>query len=182
MVSALLSGDPENQDLPMRRLGMAIFGSAMLAVIIFAVVAVYGVYNPGGGSLSDQKSNVFYGYYTVAGFKVGAALNSSKVENGTTGASQFEQPIDAARRGLEIARQAGVTTILNPAPAAPADDGPYGSEGFVRQALAPLPEFSGNYPVLGSWIVGEVPCGLSIREDDNPITGNMSRFVPHAIL
>jgi type VII secretion protein EccB len=54
MVSALLTGDPENQDLPMRRLGMAIFGSAMLAVIIFAVVAVYGVYNPGGGSLADD--------------------------------------------------------------------------------------------------------------------------------
>jgi len=27
-----------------------------------------------------------------------------------------------------------------------------------------------------------VPCGLSIREDDNPITGNGSRFLPHAIL
>jgi glutathionylspermidine synthase len=61
-------------------------------------------------------------------------------------------------------------------------DGPYGDEGFVRQALAPLPEFSGQYPVLGSWIVGEASCGLSIREDDTPITGNMSRFVPHAIL
>jgi glutathionylspermidine synthase len=60
--------------------------------------------------------------------------------------------------------------------------GPYGAEGFVRQALAPLPEFSGQYPVLGSWIVDGTPCGLSIREDDNPITGNMSRFVPHAIL
>jgi type VII secretion protein EccB len=54
MVSALLTGDPENLDLPMRRLGMAIFGSVMLAVIIFAVVAVYGVYNPGGGSLADD--------------------------------------------------------------------------------------------------------------------------------
>jgi type VII secretion protein EccB len=54
MVSALLTGDPENQDLPMRRLGMAIFGSGMLAVIIFAVVGVYGIYNPGGGSLSDD--------------------------------------------------------------------------------------------------------------------------------
>jgi glutathionylspermidine synthase len=60
--------------------------------------------------------------------------------------------------------------------------GPYGAEGFIRQALAPLPEFSGQYPVLGSWIVDGTPCGLSIREDDNPITGNMSRFVPHAIL
>lgn len=36
--------------------------------------------------------------------------------------TQLEQPIPAARRGLEIARTAGVTTILNPAPAAPLDD------------------------------------------------------------
>ena len=26
------------------------------------------------------------------------------------------------------------------------------------------------------------PCGLSIREDENPITGNTSRFLPHAII
>ncbi len=36
--------------------------------------------------------------------------------------TQLEQPILAARRGLEIARAAGVTTILNPAPAAALDD------------------------------------------------------------
>jgi glutathionylspermidine synthase len=60
--------------------------------------------------------------------------------------------------------------------------GPYGTEGHVRQALAPLPNFAGQYPVLGSWIVGGAPCGLSIREDDGPITGNLSRFIPHAIL
>ena len=33
--------------------------------------------------------------------------------------TQLEQPIAAARRGLEIARAAGVTTIFNPAPAMP---------------------------------------------------------------
>ena len=32
--------------------------------------------------------------------------------------TQLEQPMDAAMRGLEIARAAGVTTVLNPAPAA----------------------------------------------------------------
>lgn len=37
--------------------------------------------------------------------------------------TQLEQPLDAARRGLEIARAAGVTTVLNPAPAAELDDG-----------------------------------------------------------
>lgn len=36
--------------------------------------------------------------------------------------TQLEQPIPAARRGLEIARAAGVSTILNPAPAAALDD------------------------------------------------------------
>lgn len=36
--------------------------------------------------------------------------------------TQLEQPVEAARRGLQIARAAGVTTILNPAPAAVLDD------------------------------------------------------------
>ncbi len=35
--------------------------------------------------------------------------------------TQLEQPIPAARRGLEIARASGARTILNPAPAAPLD-------------------------------------------------------------
>jgi ribokinase len=43
------------------------------------------------------------------------------IERSAVFVTQFEQPIDAARRGLEIARQSGVTTILNPAPAVPVD-------------------------------------------------------------
>lgn len=39
--------------------------------------------------------------------------------------TQLEQPLAAARRGLEIARSAGVTTILNPAPAQPLSDDLY---------------------------------------------------------
>jgi glutathionylspermidine synthase len=63
-----------------------------------------------------------------------------------------------------------------------ADDGPYGGEGYVRQALAPLPQFDGNHAVVGSWVVQGAPCGLSMREDGNPITRNTSRFLPHAIV
>ena len=55
-------------------------------------------------------------------------------------------------------------------------------EGFIRQAFAPLPNFSNQYPVIGSWLIDHAPCGLSIREDENPVTGNTSRFLPHAIL
>ncbi len=57
--------------------------------------------------------------------------------------------------------------------------GGYGKEGFVYQGVAALPEFGGRYPVIGSWIVGEEPAGIGIREDDSPITKNSSRFVPH---
>lgn len=39
--------------------------------------------------------------------------------------TQLEQPVAAARRGLEIARDAGVVTVLNPAPAAPLPDEVY---------------------------------------------------------
>jgi glutathionylspermidine synthase len=63
-----------------------------------------------------------------------------------------------------------------------ADDGPYGAEGFVRQAVATLPRFDGNYAVIGSWIAAGTPCGLSVREDTSPITKNTSRFLPHAII
>ena len=37
--------------------------------------------------------------------------------------TQLEQPVEAALRGLQIAREAGVTTILNPAPATELPDG-----------------------------------------------------------
>src|SRR5262249_41299038 len=54
------------------------------------------------------------------------------------------------------------------------DAGPYGAEGFIRQAIAPLPQFDGSYTVLGSWIAAGQPCGLSAREDASPITKNTS--------
>ncbi len=61
--------------------------------------------------------------------------------------------------------------------------GGYGAEGFVYQAHCPLPSFDGhNHVVVGSWIVGDRPAGIGLREDDSPITKNTSRFVPHYFL
>jgi glutathionylspermidine synthase len=90
------------------------------------------------------------------------------------GASFVRKPL-YSREGANIALvSAGVTVVEQ--------QGPYGAEGFVRQALARLPNFANQYPVVGSWLIDHAPCGLSIREDENPITGNTSRFLPHAIL
>jgi glutathionylspermidine synthase len=60
-------------------------------------------------------------------------------------------------------------------------EGAYGKEGFIFQELFELPDFSGGHPVLGSWVIGQEPAGMGIREADNLITGNTSRFVPHLI-
>jgi len=81
-----------------------------------------------------------------------------------------------------LSREGANVTLVSRGTTLEQEDGPYGAEGFVRQAYAPLPNFADNYPVLGSWLVDHVPCGLSIREDANPITGNGSRFLPHAII
>jgi hypothetical protein len=51
-----------------------------------------------------------------------------------------------------------------------------------RQALADVPLFDGNYPILGSWLIGDFAAGMGIREDRTRITGDRSRFVPHAIV
>jgi glutathionylspermidine synthase len=61
-------------------------------------------------------------------------------------------------------------------------DGDYGAEGYIVQALHPLPEFDGNYPMVGSWMVASQPSGIGIREDTSLITGNNARFLPHIII
>ncbi|MFY7964376.1 MAG: glutathionylspermidine synthase family protein [Chitinophagaceae bacterium] len=60
-------------------------------------------------------------------------------------------------------------------------DGEYGKEGYVYQELFSLPEFDGNYPVIGSWVIGQEPAGMGIREASGLITDNKSCFVPHLI-
>jgi glutathionylspermidine synthase len=60
-------------------------------------------------------------------------------------------------------------------------NGEYGEEGYVYQQLFELPNFDENYPVIGSWIIGQEPAGMGIREAKSLITDNKSRFIPHLI-
>jgi glutathionylspermidine synthase len=78
-----------------------------------------------------------------------------------------------------FSREGGNVTMYDERGAFARTDGPYGSEGFIYQALAPLPEFAGQRAVVGSWIVGQEAAGVGIRESAGPITDNRSRFVPH---
>lgn len=56
---------------------------------------------------------------------------SDAIRNAAVFVTQLEQPVAAAKRGLEIAKQAGVTTVFNPAPAEPFDDDLYPLCDFV---------------------------------------------------
>lgn len=63
-----------------------------------------------------------------------------------------------------------------------ASSGPYGDEGFIYQATYMLPKFGENYTLIGSWLVDDQAAGISVREDYNPITQDMSRYLPHVII
>jgi glutathionylspermidine synthase len=76
-----------------------------------------------------------------------------------------------SREGANVAMVIGGKTVIE-------TPGPYGGP-HVFQQLQPLPDFQGNLPVVGSWLVNGYACGIGIREDTSPITGNTSRFVPH---
>ncbi len=59
--------------------------------------------------------------------------------------------------------------------------GGYGAEGFVYQEFWELPEFDGQRPVLGAWMVENESAGLGIRETTGLITDDTASFVPHRI-
>ena len=76
-----------------------------------------------------------------------------------------------SREGANVQLRADKIVVETP--------GHYGAEGFIYQALSPLPSFDGRYAVVGTWIIGDTACGMGIREDASAVTQNMSTFVPH---
>ncbi|PTX95490.1 glutathionylspermidine synthase family protein [Opitutus sp. ER46] len=78
-----------------------------------------------------------------------------------------------------FSREGANVTLVHQGKLVESTGGEYGEEGFVYQALAPIPDFAGHHPVCGVWVVNHEACGLGLREDTRWITGNVSRFVPH---
>jgi glutathionylspermidine synthase len=80
-----------------------------------------------------------------------------------------------------LSREGANVSVVTPA-GTTTTAGSYGEEGFVYQAIAPIPCLDGNYPVLGAWVIDGEPAGIGIRESTDRITSNTSRFVPHLFL
>lgn len=79
-------------------------------------------------------------------------------------------------------REGANITLLLPDGTQHVASGPYDDAPWIRQAAHPLPQFDGNYAVIGSWVVADRAAGMGIREDTTLITRDTSRFVPHAIV
>ena len=77
-----------------------------------------------------------------------------------------------------LAREGANVTVVQNGRTVAETGGDYGEEGFVYQQLFALPDFDGNRPVLGSWIIDGEPAGMGLREG-GLVTGNTGRFVPH---
>lgn len=76
-----------------------------------------------------------------------------------------------SREGANITIQTGGNVLTT--------GGEYGGEGHIYQKFTKLPEFDGNYAVIGSWVIDGEAAGIGVRESDELITTNISRFVPH---
>ncbi|ROH95944.1 glutathionylspermidine synthase family protein [Chryseobacterium daecheongense] len=87
---------------------------------------------------------------------------------------------DFAKKPIYSREGANVTLHKNNLPIEQ-NSGAYGKEGFIYQQLFNLPNFDGNYPVIGSWVIGQEPAGIGIRASAHLITNNQSRFIPHLI-
>ena len=97
-------------------------------------------------------------------------LLAASFEPGKFATDFVKKPI-YSREGANVSISAAGQTVESP--------GEYGEEGFIWQAYHPIARFGAHHAVIGSWIVGEEPAGIGIREDATPITRNSSRFVPH---
>ena len=81
-----------------------------------------------------------------------------------------------------FAREGANVSIFKDKKLAAHSEGPYGSEGYIYQAYAPLPKYGDNHTLIGSWLIDDKAAGISVREDINPITQDLSRYIPHIIL
>jgi glutathionylspermidine synthase len=76
-------------------------------------------------------------------------------------------------------REGANVSLLEDGVAVVAKPGRYGNQPVIHQAYAPLYRQDGVHAVIGSWIVGNEPAGIGIREDISAVTVNTSHFTPH---
>jgi glutathionylspermidine synthase len=93
----------------------------------------------------------------------------------------FEPLAETYVRKPLLSREGANISIIHKGKTMIETPGDYDEGHYVYQEFRPLPNFDGNYVVVGSWMVNGYSCGIGLREDRTLITGNMSRFIPHIL-
>ena len=96
-------------------------------------------------------------------------------ELASSGLTDYVKKPIFAREGANVSIHRGGKEVY-------ASPGPYGDEGFIYQAYHALPTFNNNHTLIGSWLIDDKPAGISVREDTQAVTQDMSRYLPHIIL
>ena len=98
-----------------------------------------------------------------------------------------ESPSEAARNATQLrnyvrkplmSREGANITLVRDNSTIATTPGPYNGKQII-QALAPDAVFDHRHTVLGLWMIDQDCCGMGVRESFNPITDNLSSFVPH---
>ncbi|MGA8115277.1 MAG: type VII secretion protein EccB [Actinocatenispora sp.] len=124
IVSAMLSGEPESSMLPMRRLGLAAFASAMVGVIVFAGVGVYGLLRPGGND-SWKKDGTFIieresgARFVYQGGKLRPIVNYASARL-IVGTAEPQEVSASSLRGVPRGAATGITGAPDTVPASDA--------------------------------------------------------------
>jgi glutathionylspermidine synthase len=79
-----------------------------------------------------------------------------------------------------FSREGANISIVEPGGTEEGLDAGYDGRAILQAVHAP-PVFDGRHAIVGSWVVGDEPAGMSVREDEGRITRNTSRFLPHFI-
>ena len=97
--------------------------------------------------------------------------------------SGWQPPAGWVRKPMH-SREGSNILMVTPEGAKIETPGPYDNRMQIDQRLGTatfFPDQTGanRWPVLGLWMIDQECCGMGIREDAGPITGNLSSFVPH---
>jgi glutathionylspermidine synthase len=63
-----------------------------------------------------------------------------------------------------------------------ATEGRYADKPLIYQAAGVVPQFDGQHVVIGSFVVGDQPAGIILRESESAIVRGESRVVPHYVM
>ena len=176
--SALVRGDPEGPDAPMRKLAIASFGSVMVALLMVAAAGVFGLLRPGGATgwrsgqaLILEKETGTRFLYT--GGQLHPVLNyaSARLVLGQQGFAMVSVS-QASLRGIPRGRPVGIPGAPDelPTPATlvtgpwsvcslPAHDQAGAISPYVRVSAGPVvggPVLSGNHGLLLAGLDGTI--------------------------